>query len=395
MTHQDCLKSWLEVKGGSGKCDLCKCKFHFAPKYAEDAPENLSTVEVITGISLRAISKWLPYFLRILLVAFVWLGILPLVTAYVYQGWMHRPASIEARLKWDLLPGDLVNGAILTITIILSFLSLMSLGDFFRFNWQRDLLGDGDGDQHENVEKVNAENVDSDVTIAPVQVGDDRECLYYDDSARSLSEKFDAEKHIIEKMINDSNKSVMDGGQLFHKYEDDSRDESVIFEDGMPNMGEMKMRLASGEENDDMGHEDNDFLGGDDHILPGGGVAALRRQRHRQMLRELNNQEPDAGIANAEAENNDANNEHDAESDEEDEDQLFERMMRLQERGADEEPEPENRNRVEPDMQGNRRFNPEMDPLDMPIDDAAMVRRYHVIIYTHKRTRINILTLQL
>lgn len=373
MTHQDCLKSWLEVKGGSGKCDLCKSKFHFAPKYAQDTPDKLSTLEVVSGISLRATSRWLPYALRVVLVAFVWLGILPLVTAYVYQGWMHRPASIKTRFEWELLPGDLVNGAILTVTIIISFLSLMSLGDFFRFNWQRDVVGDEDGNENE----AGGEDANAQLKIAPVQIGEDRECLYYDDSARSLSEKFDAEKHIIEKMIRDSNKSVMDGGQLFHKYEDDSRDGDLIIEDSIDDLREMEMRFAAGEENDDRRHADAG-LNQDNGRIPEGGVPAVRRQRHRQRLSDASIAS-DTGLDNDGRDQDEASTENESNGegdDDEEEDQLFERMMRLQELGADEEPERNNRERVEPEVPEEGRFNPQFDPLDMPFDeDAAMVSR--------------------
>ncbi len=351
MTHQDCLKSWLEVKGGTGKCDLCKCKFHFRPKYAEDAPEKLSTLEVISGISLRATSKWLPYALRVLLVAFVWLGVLPLVTAYLYQCWMHRPASIDTRWELALVPGDLVNGAILTVTIIISFLSLMSLGEFFRFNWHRGMGGEADDDGEKDKPQVK---------IAPVQIGEDRECMYYDDSATSLAEKFDAEKHIIEKMIKESNKSVMDGGQMFQNYQDDSRDGDVITEDSTDDLREMERRLAARETNDDKDEGNNDQ---DNDMILGGGIPAVRRQRHRHNLSEAGSETSDNG---------NSNNGGDSESDE-DEDEMFERMMRLQEGGLDDEPEHEPDQPARPDQGRN---NPRNDPLDMPFDEAAMVSFY-------------------
>ena len=59
----------------------------------------------------------------------------PLVTAYLYHGWMHRPSSILARFKWELVPGDLVSGAVIAAFIIVTFLSFMSFADFLRFNW--------------------------------------------------------------------------------------------------------------------------------------------------------------------------------------------------------------------------------------------------------------------
>jgi hypothetical protein len=61
----------------------------------------------------------------------------PLLTAYFYHGWMHRPSSILTRWKRDLLPADIVSGAVVAAVIIISFLSLMSFADFLRVHWQQ------------------------------------------------------------------------------------------------------------------------------------------------------------------------------------------------------------------------------------------------------------------
>jgi E3 ubiquitin-protein ligase MARCH6 len=49
---------------------------------------------------------------------------------------MHRPSAILDRLHWNLVPGDLVSGAVVAAIIIVSFLSLMSFADFLRVEWQ-------------------------------------------------------------------------------------------------------------------------------------------------------------------------------------------------------------------------------------------------------------------
>ena len=61
---------------------------------------------------------------------------LPLLTTYLYEGWLHRPSSIKLRWEWTLMKTDVVSGLIITLVIIISFLSLMSLADFLRFQWQ-------------------------------------------------------------------------------------------------------------------------------------------------------------------------------------------------------------------------------------------------------------------
>jgi len=405
MTHQDCLTSWLEVKGGNGKCDLCKTQFHFAPKYAHHAPDKLSTLEVISGLILRALSKWVPSLLRVLLVAWVWLGVLPLSTAYIYQGWMHRPSSVRSRMEWELLPGDLVNGGILTVTIIIGFLSLMSLGDFFRFNWRRDgnnENGNGNGNGNEADRETEDKNEDDiKVKIAPVQLGEDRDNLYYDGSERPLSEKFHSEKIIIEEMIKESNKSVMDEGQLFRKYEEGNRDEDRAW--GRESYEDIPRRRDSGLEDilsDDLQllpkHELERYLAmmendgdealaelrkrkdsvGEDERPPEGGMAAVKRHRsfdscHRRILNEEADEESDSeshyadGLENHSAHGPlDEQDDEEAE-DEEDEDSLFQRMMRLQEDGSEAGNDP-----VEPDEPvEDARFEPQFEPRDRPFDD--------------------------
>lgn len=58
------------------------------------------------------------------------------MTSYLYHGWMHRPTAILDRLHWNLVPGDLVSGAVVAAIIIVSFLSLMSFADFLRVELQ-------------------------------------------------------------------------------------------------------------------------------------------------------------------------------------------------------------------------------------------------------------------
>jgi E3 ubiquitin-protein ligase MARCH6 len=50
---------------------------------------------------------------------------------------MHRPSSILTRWSRELIPGDIVSGAIIVGIIIISFLSLMSFADFLRVHWQQ------------------------------------------------------------------------------------------------------------------------------------------------------------------------------------------------------------------------------------------------------------------
>ena len=136
LTHQDCLTSWLEVTRGDGKCELCSTRFKFAPQYADGTPDRLSPQEVCFRILRRLGAKWLPRGLRTLLAAILWLIILPLLTSYIYHGWMYRPSAIVSRWNsWELVKRDIVGGVVIALLIVVSFLSLMSFAEFLRFQW--------------------------------------------------------------------------------------------------------------------------------------------------------------------------------------------------------------------------------------------------------------------
>ena len=134
--HQDCLLSWLEVTRGT-KCELCSTQFKFAPKYAENTPDNLPPLEVLSGVLHRLGKKWIPFILRVILATSLWLCVLPLATAYLYFGWLHRPSSLVPRLKMEYIASDTVSGALVATVIVVSFLSLMSFADFLRIHWQQ------------------------------------------------------------------------------------------------------------------------------------------------------------------------------------------------------------------------------------------------------------------
>jgi len=158
--HQDCLLSWLAVSRVR-KCELCSSVFRFKPKYAKGAPEILSRMEVFVG-SLRFAGKnWLPFCARYALVAVVWLVVLPLVTAYFYFGFLHRPSSLVSRMKLEFIAGDIVSGIVITLVIIVAFLSIISFADFLRIHWQQNhILPDDEEEFLEEMDAVNEEDLD-------------------------------------------------------------------------------------------------------------------------------------------------------------------------------------------------------------------------------------------
>jgi hypothetical protein len=119
----------------------CQCSgsigIRFAPQYAENTPERLPASQVQTILFRRAIAWWLPFTIRSLFAASLWLVVAPLVTAYLYHCWIARPTAILERFRWNIFVVDLISGAVLAAIIIVSFLSLMSFADFLRFEWQQ------------------------------------------------------------------------------------------------------------------------------------------------------------------------------------------------------------------------------------------------------------------
>lgn len=138
MTNSDVLPLTIFSSTNTlGRCELCKVKFHFAPQYAENAPDQLSMSEVFLGLARRAASRWLPFLVRLAFCMSLWMIIAPLMTSYLYLVWMNRSFScVIDRWNWNLVPADTVSGSILAAIILISFLSLMSFADFLRVEWQ-------------------------------------------------------------------------------------------------------------------------------------------------------------------------------------------------------------------------------------------------------------------
>jgi len=183
--HQPCLEATIAEKR-IDKCPVCHYKYQFQPVFRDNTPEQLSFWEVVIGLVVRAGCKWVPYVLRLVLVLLVWFVALPLLTSLVYIAWMERPNSIFLRLlkywnidaenaddieltttnvigidshndtinstnstwtyiltpssaidvNYNLIFQDIISGLEITATIVISALSLLSLVDHFRLNWQ-------------------------------------------------------------------------------------------------------------------------------------------------------------------------------------------------------------------------------------------------------------------
>ncbi len=336
---------------------------------------------------MRFASKWLPYALRVLFVCGVWLGILPLATAYLYQGWMYRPKSISSRLSLDLLTGDLVNGGILTVIIILSFLSLMSLADFLRFQWKRDGDVEKEEDETEEVD-------DSKRLIEPDRFDRFDEEIDSDDG---LFVKQDNGLFGFERSIKRQTISVTDEGNPFIP---ENRNASGI-------AASNETFLAPNHElnlSPDFALDDLDALTHDQvrELQKRGHYKGVRRQRSLDScnLRMLHGDD-DGDRSDDEESSSHENGRHDplgetddidseTNSDEEDDEAMIERMMQLQEdnlnvQDADNREEEEVEHQAAHDPPEDERFEPRFEPLDRPFEDEPMVsrsrgKRYQVLL---------------
>jgi len=123
----------------SKKCELCETPFQFTPKYIDGTPERLRLHEAAPGVMYYGFDQWLPYLLRLVFCAVLWLFALPLATAHFYYVWLHHPSTFTSRWKYDPAVGDGILSAIITSVIIISFLRLTNFADFFflRQHWAR------------------------------------------------------------------------------------------------------------------------------------------------------------------------------------------------------------------------------------------------------------------
>jgi len=141
LCHQDCLEEWLKHSKKTS-CELCGREYVFTPEYAADMPEHIPYTTVIVSSTNKLFTGVVPYVLRLGLVIFLWLIILPLMTTWIYLVWIHRKDD-ESTTKFMFsrasadprsIEEDIVNGIILAGMIALSFLVIMSFTDFLRFD---------------------------------------------------------------------------------------------------------------------------------------------------------------------------------------------------------------------------------------------------------------------
>mmetsp|Transcript_10031 Transcript_10031/g.14918 ORF Transcript_10031/g.14918 Transcript_10031/m.14918 type:complete len:1046 (+) Transcript_10031:74-3211(+) len=144
FTHHDCLVEWLNFTAKQKKCELCGHTFEFQPLYSPNTPDKLPKSLLMYTLVKHCVGK-VPRILTVILSVVTWLAVIPLVTAHVYYSWLNSPKVVLER--WPYIGEDVVAGIVISVCIVVSFLSVMSFVDFLRFHWaaqQNNMPADGD-----------------------------------------------------------------------------------------------------------------------------------------------------------------------------------------------------------------------------------------------------------
>lgn len=116
FVHQECLMEWLSHTNKK-HCELCKTSFRFTKLYDADMPDELPYLVFISQATLE-ISKYCLAWLRAILVASIWLVVLPycirwswrVVFFFMDAGWAREPWIFD--LLDDASPGSLTREAV-------------------------------------------------------------------------------------------------------------------------------------------------------------------------------------------------------------------------------------------------------------------------------------------
>ncbi|KAF3835957.1 hypothetical protein F7725_028515 [Dissostichus mawsoni] len=99
--HQECLVQWLK-HSRKEYCELCKHRFAFTPIYSPDMPSRLPIQDICAGL-LTSVGTAIRYWFHYTLVAFAWLGVVPLTACRIYKCLFTGSVSSLLTLPLDML----------------------------------------------------------------------------------------------------------------------------------------------------------------------------------------------------------------------------------------------------------------------------------------------------
>ncbi|CAF1959672.1 unnamed protein product [Rotaria magnacalcarata] len=138
--HDDCLIQWLKVSRKE-ECELCGTKFRFTPIYHPSMPPGrLPLKDLINGL-FRTFFKALRYWLHYLIVAFCWLGVVPITASRIYRCLFAGSISSILTLPYDIVSTDNLFTDVLQGGLVV----FCSLGAFICLLWLREQILSGGG----------------------------------------------------------------------------------------------------------------------------------------------------------------------------------------------------------------------------------------------------------
>ncbi|XP_047224074.1 E3 ubiquitin-protein ligase MARCHF6-like isoform X2 [Girardinichthys multiradiatus] len=128
--HQECLLQWLK-HSRKEYCELCKHRFAFTPIYSPDMPSRLPVQDIFAGLA-TSIGTAIRYWFHYTLVAFAWLGVVPLTACRIYKCLFTGSVSSLLTLPLDMLStqnllADCLQGCFVVTCTLCAFISLVWL----------------------------------------------------------------------------------------------------------------------------------------------------------------------------------------------------------------------------------------------------------------------------
>ncbi|XP_076018405.1 E3 ubiquitin-protein ligase MARCHF6-like [Genypterus blacodes] len=128
--HQECLLQWLK-HSRKEYCELCQHRFAFTPIYSPDMPSRLPVQDIFAGL-VSSIGTAIRYWFHYTLVAFAWLGVVPLTACRIYKCLFTGSVSSLLTLPLDMLSrqnllADCLQGCFVVTCTLCAFISLVWL----------------------------------------------------------------------------------------------------------------------------------------------------------------------------------------------------------------------------------------------------------------------------
>uniref|UniRef100_A0A3P9CBV3 E3 ubiquitin-protein ligase MARCHF6 n=1 Tax=Maylandia zebra TaxID=106582 RepID=A0A3P9CBV3_9CICH len=142
--HQECLLQWLK-HSRKEYCELCKHRFAFTPIYSPDMPSRLPVQDIFAGL-VTSIGTAIRYWFHYTLVAFAWLGVVPLTAC-----------------KQNLL-ADCLQGCFVVTCTLCAFISLV---------WLREQIVHGGAPQWLEQNQPPLDPADAEAAQNPAELGPD------------------------------------------------------------------------------------------------------------------------------------------------------------------------------------------------------------------------------